>query len=49
MKVDDIEKILKKYGKEDTYKLYKIPYRRYKSREQKDKDELKELVFYIEK
>lgn len=49
MKVEDIESILKQYGKAETYKLYKIPYRRYKSREQKDKEELKELIFYIEK
>lgn len=49
MKVEEIEKILKKYGKENTFKLYKIPYRRYKSRKQKNKEELKELVFYVEK
>ena len=49
MKIDEIERILKKYGKADTYKLYKIPYRRYKSREQAEKEDLKELVFYIEK
>ena len=49
MKVEEIEKILKKYGNANTYKLYKIPYRRFKSRNQKEKEELKELVFYIEK
>ena len=49
MKMEEIEKILKKYGKKETFKLYKLPYRRFKSREQQEKEELKELVFYIEK
>lgn len=49
MKIDDIEKILKKYGIMKSYKLYEIPYRRYKSREQSKKESLKELLFYIKK
>lgn len=32
MTVDEIEKILKKYGIDSTFKLYKIPYRKYKSK-----------------
>lgn len=49
MKIDEIEGILKKYSISKTYKLYKIPYRRYKSNTQKEKKELKELMFYIRK
>lgn len=49
MKIDEIEMILKKYCISKTYKLYKIPYRRYKSNTQKKKEELKELIFYIKK
>lgn len=49
MQVKDIEKILKKYGIIKTYKMYEIPYRRYKSREQGNKERLKELIFYIKK
>lgn len=49
MKVEDIESIMKKYGKAETFKIYWIPYRRYKSRAQGDKEELKEMLVYIEK
>lgn len=49
MSIKDIENIMKKYGIIKTYRLYKIPYRRYKSREQNNKKELNELLFYIEK
>lgn len=49
MEESKIEYIMKKYGIIDSYKLYKIPYRRFKSREQKNKKELNELLFYIEK
>lgn len=49
MSIDDIEKVMKKYGKTNTFKFYEIPYRRFKSREQKEKGELKELLIYIEK
>lgn len=49
MSVDDIESTMKKYGKPDTFKIYWIPYRRYKSRTQGDKEELKEILVYMEK
>lgn len=49
MDINEMERILKKYGKEETFKLYRIPYKRYKSREQQEKEELKELIFYIDK
>jgi len=49
MSTTDIENIMKKYGKASTFKIYEIPYRRYKSREQKEKEKLKELLIYIEK
>ena len=49
MKIKDIEHIMKKYGIIKTYKIYKIPYKRFKSRDQENKKELKELLFYIEK
>ena len=49
MKTNIIEKIMKKYGIIKTYRVYEIPYRRYKSNVQIEKKELKELMFYIEK
>ena len=49
MKIDEIEQILKKYGIESTFKLYKIPYRKYKSKHKQKTIELYELIFYIEK
>lgn len=49
MNVNEIEETMKKYGKTDTFKIYWIPYRRYKSRTQEDKEELKEMLVYIEK
>lgn len=49
MSVEDIETILKKYGIADSYKMYEIPYRRFKSRKTSSKIELKELIFYIRK
>lgn len=49
MTIEEIEKILKRYGKDDTYKLYKIPYRKYKSKHKQDDDTLYELIFYIQK
>lgn len=49
MTVDDIENVMKKYGKKETFKIYWIPYRRYKSRAQGEKEELKEMLVYIEK
>lgn len=49
MTVNQIEEIMKSYGKEDTFKIYEIPYKRYKSRESTKKNELKELLIYVEK
>ena len=49
MSVEDIEAIMKKYGIADTFRIYEIPYRRYKSRTQGKKDELKELLVYVRK
>lgn len=49
MSVEDIEQVMKKYGKPETFKIYWIPYRRYKSRAQAEKEELKEMLVYIEK
>ena len=49
MSVDDIERIMKTYGKPDTFKVYEIPYRRYKSRNATMTDQLKELLVYVEK
>lgn len=49
MAVKDIEQVMKKYGKPETFKIYWIPYRRYKSRAQGEKEELKEMLVYIEK
>lgn len=49
MSVDDIEEILIKYGVKDSFKLYKIPYRKYKSKHEQRTIELYELIFYIRK
>lgn len=49
MTIEEIEAILKKHCKEDTYKLYKVPYRKYKSKHIQITDKLSELIFYIEK
>ena len=49
MSIPDIEKTMKKYGNPDTFKIYEIPYRRYKSRNATLTDQLKELLIYIEK
>lgn len=49
MSVDDIEAIMKQLGKSDTYKVFEIPYRRFKSRDLTKRDKLKEFLFYIEK
>ena len=49
MCVKDIEAIMKKYGIAQTFKIYEIPHRRYKSRTQGEKDELKELLVYVRK
>jgi len=49
MGMNDIESVLKKHGLEKTYKLYKIPYRRYKHRPGNVEHNLHELLFYIKK
>ncbi len=49
MTTAEIEEVMKRYGKEDTFKIYKIPYRRYKSRNATLTDELNELLVYIQK
>lgn len=49
MTVPEIEEAMKKYGKPETFQIYEIPYRRYKSRKVKETERLKELLFYIEK
>ncbi|MBU9722340.1 MULTISPECIES: Dam family site-specific DNA-(adenine-N6)-methyltransferase [Bacillaceae] len=49
MSVDDIEQVLKKHGVADTYKLAKIPYRKYKSKHKQEESNLNELLFYIQK
>lgn len=49
MNIKDIEETMKKHGLPKSYKLYKIPYRRFKSRKQNNEKELIELLFYIEK
>lgn len=49
MTLEEIEKVMKKYGKSDTFRIYKIDYRRFKSRDSTKIDELKELLIYIQK
>ncbi len=49
MSCEEIERVMKKYGKSDTFQIYWIPYRRYKSREQGKKEQLKEMLVYIER
>lgn len=49
MSLEDIEEILKKYGEKETFKLYKTPYRKYKSKHEQKTIELYELIFYIKK
>ncbi|MBE6452547.1 MAG: adenine methyltransferase [Alphaproteobacteria bacterium] len=49
MSLNDIENIMNKYAKPNSVCIYKIPYRRYKSRKQTNKEELKEILVYMEK
>lgn len=49
MTVEEIERVMKKYGKPETFEIFWTPYRRYKSRAQAEKEELKEMIVYIEK
>lgn len=49
MNIDNMEAIMKQYGKPETFQVYEIPYRRYKSRNLTLKGQLKELIMYVEK
>ncbi len=50
MPIEDIEKVMKKYGKPETFEITYINYRRYKSKSNLiNNDELKEMLIYIEK
>lgn len=50
MSISEIERIMKKYGKKDTFDIIFVPYRRYKSRAKSNsKNQLSELLIYIEK
>lgn len=46
---DEIKDVLFKHGVSKTYKLTKIPYRRYKHIKRKVKHDLKEFIFFIQK
>lgn len=46
---DEIKNILIKYGIESTYKVYKILYRKYKSKHEQKNNDLYEYIFYIQK
>ena len=45
MTSDEIERILKKHGIEETYKMYSIPYRQYMSKKTKQTECLYEYIF----
>lgn len=45
----EIERILKRHGIEETYKMYSIPYRQYMSKKNKQTECLYEYIFYIKK
>ena len=50
MSVEEIERTMKKYGDPNSFKIYWIPYRRYKSRSTETKEEkLKEMLVCIRK
>jgi len=49
MSIEQIEEVLKTYGKKETFYLVKIPYRRYKHKSGNVKHNLHELLFYIKK
>lgn len=49
MSINEIENIMKKYGKPETFEINRINYRRYKSRNLKNETDLSELLIYIEK
>ncbi len=49
LKTEEIEELMKKYGKEETFKLYEYPYRRYKNKIPNRSKGLKEQLYFIEK
>lgn len=49
MTSDEIARILKKHGIEETYKMYSIPYRQYMSKKAKQTECLYEYIFFIKK
>lgn len=50
MSTEDIEKIMKKYGKKNSFEIHYIDYRRYKSRQLvANTSDLKEMLVYVEK
>ena len=49
MKESEIEQVMKSVGKENTFKKYEIPYRRFKSRKTNFEGTVKEYLFFIEK
>nr|ACZ62643.1 BtsCIM methylase [Ureibacillus thermosphaericus] len=49
LSIEEITEILIKYGLSSSFKLKKIPYRKYKSKHEQESDELFELLFYIQK
>nr|P14871.1 RecName: Full=Type II methyltransferase M.FokI; Short=M.FokI; AltName: Full=Adenine-specific methyltransferase FokI; AltName: Full=Modification methylase FokI [Planomicrobium okeanokoites]AAA24926.1 methylase (MFokI) [Planomicrobium okeanokoites] len=46
---EEIESILKSHGLPETYRIYKMPYRKYKSKHKQEASELHEYIFYIQK
>jgi adenine-specific DNA-methyltransferase len=49
MREKEIERVLKESGVASTYKLYRIPYRRYKRTKGPVEHKLEEFLFYIKK
>lgn len=49
MHLCDVMRILKEYGKSETFDAYAVEYRRYKSQENTEHSTLNEVIFYIEK
>ncbi|MGL4863793.1 MAG: Dam family site-specific DNA-(adenine-N6)-methyltransferase [Cetobacterium sp.] len=50
LKIEEIKEIFEKYGKKNTFKMADpIAYRKYKSKQEHKKQELHELLFFIEK
>lgn len=49
LKKEEIEEILKKYGRTDTYKLYQVPYKQYENKLTKKMEQHYEYIFYIKK